>query len=182
MSFSSVSKDSKWFSLSRYENTVRKNMYQGVFLSLLLAPRVSASSLYFSAFVAFLQITVSASFSLEFSEECHVNDQAFLWVLLTLSSDGSHAGPFCWGKKCHQQLFRALLPSKHNRGGGCSLYYHQINPPRNQGWLQNRFFSYAIIKYQKIYPEKTWHLVYCELQPTQEESKASEVKNNLSNV
>lgn len=115
---------------------------------LITGPRASASSLYFSASVAFPPDNRFCILLTRVFRGMPCKWSGFSWVLLTLSSDRSHAGPFCWGKKCCQQLLRALLPSKHNRRRWLQPAISSNKTPRNQGRLENRFFSYANIKYQ----------------------------------
>lgn len=124
-------------------------------LALLLAPRASASFLHFSASVAFPPDNRFCILLTGVFRGMPCKWSGFSWVLLTLSSDRSHVGPFCWGKKCHQQLLRALLPSKHSRRRWLQAALSSNKTPRNQGRLENSFFFlYKYKTSENIYPEK----------------------------
>lgn len=152
-------------------------------LALLLAPRASASSGYFSASVAFppdnrFRVLLTGVFRGMLCKWSRVS-----WVLLTLIIWWKPCGAILLRKKMSPTAVQSPAAFQHNRRRWLQPALSSTKTPRNQGRLENRFFSYANIKYQKIYAKKKkWHLAYCELQPTQEEPKASEVKNNLSNV
>lgn len=159
MSSSSVNKDSKRFSQSHCENTVRKPCTEESEEKCHTAwpyywpPEPLHPPCTFLPLWLFLQITVSASFSLECSEECHVNDHAsreFFWLYHLMEAMRGHSAR----EKMSPTAVQSPAAFQHNRRRWLQPALSSNKTPRNQGRLENRFFSYANIKYQKIYAKK----------------------------
>lgn len=162
MSSSSANKDSKRFSHSHDENTVRKTCTKDSEEICHAAwpyycppgPRQPPRS--FLPLWLFLQITFSESFSLECTGGISCKwapASPGLFRLCHLM--GSMLGHSAEEKKCHQQLFKGPLPSKHDRRRWLQPTLSSNKTPKKSGaFRKQNFFLMQIQNIRKYKPRK----------------------------